>query len=312
MKKFILGFLLLSPLFSQAQSDTTYWTKGGNVGITFNQATLKNWAAGGINSYSGGAYFGQFFDYKKGGIIWINTIDLGFGFIKEDEADRKKADDRIVLTSQFGKSIGEGKWYYSAMLDFRTQFAKGFESSNQDNYISRFMSPGYLLAAIGADYKPNDNFSASFGLISGKMTFVTDQDLADSGSFGVDGAELDGTGAIIAGTGKNMRAEFGATIKVSYNKEIFKNTTYATNLLLFTNYMENTDKIDVNWENTLTMKVNDFLSAMIYIQTIYDYDIKFYDMDINGDPILSTEEDRWQFKSILSLGLAYKFGATRG
>ncbi|MBU2915095.1 MULTISPECIES: DUF3078 domain-containing protein [Reichenbachiella] len=312
MKKIILTLILIAPLLVQAQSDTTYWNKGGNVGLTFNQATLKNWAAGGINTYSGGAYFFQFFDYKKEGVFWQNTIDLGFGFIKEDKVDSKKADDRLVITSQYGKEMGEGKWYYSAMVDFRTQFAPGYDDPEQNNKISSFMSPGYLLASVGADYKPNDNFSASFGLLSGKMTFVMDDDLADAGAYGVDAAETDGTGAIIAGTGKNMRAEFGATIKINYNKEIFKNTTYSTNLLLFTNYMENTDKIDVNWENTLTMKVNDFLSAMVYIQTIYDYDIKFYDLDGAGEPILSTEEARWQFKSILSLGLSYKFGGTRG
>ncbi|PIB36521.1 hypothetical protein BFP72_14490 [Reichenbachiella sp. 5M10] len=315
MKKLILIVLVLGPLFSMAQSDTTYWNKGGSVGINANQASLTNWSAGGVNSYAGGAYFYQFFDYKKESIVWTSTIDMGFGFIKEAQADAQKADDRLVLTSQVGKKIGSSeKWYYSGMLDFRTQFAYGYDADAPDDsdYISKFMAPGYLLASVGVDYRPTDYFHVAIGPLASKMTFVMDQRLADLGSFGVEGATLDTNGNLVEGTGNQFRGEFGATLTASFNKEIFKNTTFVSNLILFTNYLDNPEKIDVNWENILTLKVNDFLSAMVYLQTIYDYDIKFYDLDANGEQILSTETDKWQFKSIIGIGLGYTFGGTRG
>ncbi|MCV9387691.1 DUF3078 domain-containing protein [Reichenbachiella ulvae] len=317
MKRYLLALLIACPFIgfsqteSEAKKDTTYWKKGGAVSLTANATTLANWSAGGVDSWSGGSFFNYFFDFKKGSTVWKNTIDMGFGFIQESGSDLKKADDRIILTSQYGSKIGESKWYYNAMLDFRTQFAEGYNVDDPDNYISKFMAPGYLLATIGFDYKPTDYFDVSIGPLSGKTTFVMDQRLADLGSFGVEGADRDNNGVIIAGTGQQVRYEFGATVKASFNKEIMKNTTLVSNLLLFSNYMKNPEKIDVNWENALTLKVNDFFSASVFLQTIYDYDIKFYENDINGDPDLSTEEDRWQFKSVVGLGLSYKFGAKR-
>mgnify|MGYP007103361275 CR=1 FL=1 len=47
------------------------------------------------------------------------------------------------------------------------------------------MAPGYGLAAIGFDYKPNDKFSAFIAPVTGKFTFVNDDSLAKFGAFGV-------------------------------------------------------------------------------------------------------------------------------
>ncbi|MGL1885631.1 MAG: DUF3078 domain-containing protein [Reichenbachiella sp.] len=311
MKRLILIVLIFNPLFIFAQTDSTSnWTKGGSLGININQATLVNWAAGGFSSFSGGAYYNQIIDYKKDGLIWNNSLELGLGFIREGDQDRKKADDKIVLVSAVGKRFKENsKWYYAGMVDFRTQFVPGYDDSDFNNLVSEFMAPGYLLATIGIDYKPNEFFNVGFGPVSSKFTFVLQDSLADAGNFGVKGAQLDGNGDMIKGTGENMRGEFGATLVASFNKEIIKNVNFNSKLILFTNYLENPEKIDVNWENTFNLKVNDFLSAMIYIQTIYDYDVKFENIDDLGNVTL---EDRWQFKSIISLGVAYTYGGTRG
>lgn len=313
MKKIILALLIISPMltFGQSKKDTTYWNKGGGVGLTFNQASLTNWAAGGVSSISGGAYLNYFFDYKKENMTWENTLDLGYGMIREEGEDVQKSDDKIIFISKFGHKVGKSdEFFYSALVDFRTQFAPGFTTEDPREEISRFLAPGYLIISLGIDYKPNEFFSASFGPLSSKMTFVNDQRLADLGSFGVDAAEVDANGNVIQGTGKNFRGEFGGTFSAHFNKEIIKNVTYTSNLLLFSNYVENPDKIDVNWENTISMKINSVLSARFYLQTLYDYDIKFEEYDEAGTLISS--EDRWQWKSILSIGLAYNFGGTRG
>jgi len=312
MKKLLLVTLVFNSLSAFSQSDTTYWNKGGSLGLNFNQATLNNWAAGGVGSISGGSYFNYIFDYKKGIVVWENSIELGFGLIRESGEPQRKADDRIVFTSKYNREMGNsGKLYYGALLDFRTQFAKGFAEGDDDNYISRFMAPGYLLVSLGVSYKPNEYFSVSFGPAATKFTFVNDQGLADRGEFGVDPATLDNAGIPIVGTGKNFRAEFGATVTATFNKEIFTNGQFTSNIILFTNYFENPDKIDVNWENTLTLRINSVLSANLYNQLIYDFDIKFQDLDATGNPI-GQEEDRLQFKNIMGLGLAYSFGGSRG
>jgi len=308
MKKYLLALLLLNPILIFAQSDSTNWNKGGVTGLTFNQASFsKYWAGGGVPSISGGAYFNYFFDYTEDKLSWENTIDLGYGLISIDGADLQKSDDRIIFNSKFGHKVGSSdQLYYSALLDFRTQFAPGFDPDNLDTEISRFMSPGYLLISLGIDYKPNEYFSVSVGPLSSKMTFVSDQTLADLGSFGVEAAEITAAGDTIAGTGKKFRGEFGGSLAAKFNKEIIKNVTYTSTLLLFSNYVENPEKIDVNWENSIDMKINNFLTARVYFQTIYDYDIKFLNEETGES------KDQWQWKSILSLGLAYSFGGTRG
>lgn len=315
MKNTVLILFIVIPFLTKGQAnvekDTTYWNKGGGIGINFNQATLNNWAAGGASSISGGAYFNYIFDYKKEDVIWENMLDLGYGLIKESGQSQRKTEDKIVFTSKYGKKLHQdGKVFFNALFDFRTQFAKGFAQDDFTTHISKFMAPAYVLASIGLDYRPNEYFNISVGPISSKLTFVNDQRLADAGAFGVDAAQLDSNGNLIAGTGKKFRSEIGGNITATFNKEIFKNGQFTSNLILFTNYFKNPDKIDVNWENTLIMKINNVLSANIYNQLIYDYDIKFEKTDDMGNVV--GEEDRVQFKNILGLGLTYKFGGSRG
>ncbi len=307
MKKyFLFSYLILSTFFSYSQTDTTYWNKGGKIGVNFNQSTLSNWAAGGSSSVSGGAYFSQFFDYLKGRSKWNTSLELGYGLIKEEGTPQRKTDDKIILSSSYGYqlSANDTKWFMSALLDFRTQFDEGFDSEEPDKLISNFMAPAYLLSTIGIEWKPTNYFSMGIGPLSSKYTFVFDQTLADAGAYGVD-------------PGKNIRAELGGTVAATFDKEIFENVQLKSNLMLFSNYMKNPDKIDVNWENTINMKINSVLSANLFNQLIYDYDVRFDVVDDAGTPILDgngdpVTEDKVQFKNILGIGISYKFGGVRG
>jgi hypothetical protein len=64
--------------------------------------------------------------------------------------------------------------------------------------------------------------------------------------------------------------------------------------------------VDVNWDLLLTFKVNEFLSASLLTQLIYDYDIQFGE-DTTGHGELDTFESRVQFKELFGLGLTYTF-----
>jgi len=159
--------------------------------------------------------------------------------------------------------------------------------------ISNFMAPGYLNLSAGIDYKPNDDFSMFISPLTGKITFVLDEALSDAGSFGLDSAET-------------VRGEFGGYVKIAYKKEILKNVLLDTKVDLFSNYLENPQYVDVNWDLLLTFKVNEFLSATLMTRLIYDYDIKFpYDSD--GDGTNDASEPRVQFKELFGIGLAYSF-----
>ncbi len=65
-------------------SDTIMgWKKGGVFTATMAQTSLTNWVAGGENSFSVNGLFSGFANYKKGKSIWDNSLDVGYGIIKQ-------------------------------------------------------------------------------------------------------------------------------------------------------------------------------------------------------------------------------------
>lgn len=309
MKTFYTAFLVLtisSSLF--AQSDTTYWNKGGLTSLTFTQVSLSNWAAGGDNSVSLAGYVNLFADYARDRITWQNTAELGYGLIRQGEdGDFEKTDDKVNLITQFGYKLTDKNLFWSSLLDFRTQFAEGLDE--EGNRISEFMSPGYLLLATGLEWKPSDAFSMTYSPVGGKFTFVTNQTLANQGAFGVDPAIIDEVTGAILEEGSNSRAELGSFLKLAYNKEVVTNVNFESRLELFANYIEEFGNIDVNWQNVIVMKVNDFLTVNWQTQLIYDDDIKIEEFNDAGDLIGSGP--RTQFKSVFGVGFAYNFGGSR-
>jgi hypothetical protein len=166
------------------------------------------------------------------------------------------------------------------------------------------------------DYQPSDKLSAFISPLTAKLTIVNDQMLADQGAFGVEGAEYagDNPDSTKLKNGENTRIELGGYFRLMYKTDVVKNVSFQTNLDLFSNYAENPQNIDVNWDNIISLKVNDFLTTTITTSLIYDDDIDITEtnadgipkVDANGNPIVSP---RTQFKYVIAVGLQYKFGA---
>ena len=311
MKQLLLALIVItfSPLiiFSQitekeedlktvSKDSTDGWEKGGIFSFTFGQTNFTNWAAGGINSISVNGLSSLFANYKKKNLTWDNSIDLGYGFQKQGKGDDSqilKTDDKFDFASKLGIKASN-KIYYAALLNFKTQFAEGFNYPDDSTVISTFLAPAYLLGALGIDYKPNKSFTVFIAPITSKTTIVNNQVLADSASFGVE-------------PGKNIRNEFGGYIKTVFTKEVIKNVSLTTKLDLFSNYINNPQNIDVNWEVLISMKINKFITANISTQLLYDHDIDIMvDRDNDGimDPLPSK---RIQFKEIFGIGFSFKF-----
>ncbi|HET6993027.1 MAG TPA: DUF481 domain-containing protein, partial [Bacteroidia bacterium] len=158
---------------------------------------------------------------------------------------------------------------------------------------------------IGLDYKPNDKFSFFTAPLTGKTTFVLNQQLADAGAFGVTKAEYDTAGNKIK-DGAHIRNEFGGYVRVQYKSDIMKNVTLKARCEFFTNYLKNPQNIDVNAEVLLTMKVNKYISASLNMQGIYDDDVKIA-IDKNHDGIIDAIGPRFQFRQVLGVGFSAKF-----
>ncbi len=290
MKK-ILFIIILFPFMLQAQNqaDTIkYWKKGGIFTANFSQVSLTNWAAGGKSSMSGVFLFNTFANYKKDSLAWDNSVDLTYGFLKEDGADLTKSSDKIDFNSKLGYGAGK-HWYYSALFNFKSQFTPGYNypRTTGDQPISKFLAPAYITIGLGMDYK-RDLFSMYLSPATGKFTIVNDDELSAAGEFGVD-------------PGKKFRSEFGGLAKFTVNKEVVKNVTFQSKLDLFSNYFHNPQNIDVDWSVLLNLKVNEYLSANLVTQLIYDDDVKILDPDTN------TSAPRVQFMEMFGVGLTAKF-----
>jgi len=273
-----------------APADTTWWT-GGLFALNFGQVSFNNWAAGGVNSTSGVALANLYGNMKKGKSTWDNSLDLAYGLLKQKNLDLVKSDDKIDLASKYGYQGWNEKWYYSALLNFKTQFVEGLNPDTRER-ISDLMAPGYLLFSLGMDHKPNDKLSIFISPLTAKFTFVTDDALASVGAFGV-------------APGTNNRQEFGAYGRAQFQDEIMKNVSLLTRLELFENY-ETPTLIDVNWEALLGLKVNKYISATIGAQALYDHDVLILKEtdDANPQPYNGRAV---QFKEVFNLGFLYDF-----
>lgn len=300
MKRFAFFLLLLTTAGTVAAQEKTEevknWKKAGDFSVSFSQVSFSNWAAGGKNSVSGVALFNYSANYAKGRMSWDNSLNMGYGLLKEQSRDLIKSEDKLDLSSKVGYKMTEsGKWFFTGLTNFRTQFADGFNYTNKDNpvRISSLLAPAYLTFAAGFDYKPTDKFSLFISPLGSKFTFVADDDLSAVGAFGVD-------------PGKKFRAEMGGTLKSELKFAVAKNVDAVTNLNLFSNYLKNPQNIDVNWDFRLNMKVNKFLSANFITNLIYDDDI-LVPIDQNDDGVVDGKGRRVQLKQLFGAGLSFKF-----
>ena len=305
-----------------ATKDTCYWTHKGNVGFNMAQSAYVNWSAGGQNALNLLGTFNYEANYLKDKWKWDNSFNtaLGYSFysFKFNQHKPIKTDDRIELTSLAGYRITE-TLSASLELAFRTQYCKGYDyTKDSTNYISKFLAPAYLTLGLGLEWKPNEHFSLNFAPLTGRLVIVNDSLLAAQGAFGVNA--IDPNDTIIHST-KKVNFEFGARLTAKLKYTIVKNVDFESKLELFSNYLprqyghyENSvwiDEgkhsrpwlIDVDWQNMLVFKVNDWLNCNLATHLIYDYDIPFY-----GDPADQTtliKGSKVQFKEVFAVGLMF-------
>ena len=311
----ILAVLLLltafAPTFGQVTdaekalrtktADTTDgWKRGGVISVNLAQTSLTNWSAGGQSSLAINGLFSTFANYKKDKTAWDNSLDVGFGLLKQGNTNVTKTDDKIDFVSKYGKEAFKS-FYYAVLFNFKTQMAPGYKYPDDSTKISDLFAPAYFMLAGGMDYKPNAYFSAFIAPLTVKVTIVNDQKLSDAGAFGVK-------------PGEKSLGEVGGYIRAIYSKndfknELLKNVSFTTKIDLFSNYQEKPQNVVVSWETLIAMKVNKYLSVNFNTHLMYDDKIKT-PFDINGDGTIQAGEShgaKVQFKEILGVGFSYNF-----
>ena len=262
MKKFILFITLLTQFHNlYAQEPTTenteksVWTKVGTFTFLLNQSAFENWIAGGVSNVSGTVGVNYDFNYLKDIWSWDNKIIASFGITKIKDQDIQKSDDRLEWNSVLGKKA-QGYWYYSAFLNFKTQFTDDLDSDTEGP--TKFLSPGYLQIGPGMLWKKNDNLKVNIAPATLKLIVVDKAlTLPDNAYFGVE-------------EGKSSRMEFGASIGAYYKFDLMKNVSMENILNLYTNYLEDPQNVDLDYTMNLVMNINKYISTTLAYQTIYD------------------------------------------
>jgi len=305
MKRIYLSLVLVFlSLAVSAQQDTTYWRRGFNTSVAFSQLSLTNWSAGGQNSLSLNSGILLFADYAKQKLSWKNKIDLAYGFIYKKGDGYVKSDDKINVATEFGYLLSStpNRWKWTTLFDFKTQFDKGYNYPNDSVKISNFMAPGYLTLVTGLEWAPKPWLTFLYSPLTGKITFVNDQTLANAGAYGVEPGVYDINGVLLM-EGGNVNAEFGTFLRILFQKDFDKKVIVSSRAEFFTDYLKDFGVIDVSWESKLDLKVNSWLTTSLILHLIYDRDIRFEKTDATG-AVIGTEP-RVQFKEFLGIGFNY-------
>ncbi|MCW4470429.1 DUF3078 domain-containing protein [Flavobacterium sp. MFBS3-15] len=273
MKKILsVLFLMAGTIAATAQEDNPAsdndtigpWTKKGNASLLFNQSTFDNWLAGGENNIAGTIGLNYDFNYAKDDWTWDNKVIASYGIVKTKTSSfAKKTDDRFEFNSVVGKKATE-RWSYSAFVNFKTQFTKGYVyDRNEDGAEVReeytnLLSPGYLYVGPGMLYKRDDNFKINLSPATSKFTFVDKNfTLPNEEYFGVK-------------EGESMRYELGFNASMYYKLDVIANVTFENILNLYSNYLEDPQNVDIDYQLNIVMKINRYLTTNLSFQTIYD------------------------------------------
>jgi hypothetical protein len=261
MKKSLLSIVfILAVLVGNAQEipkDTTkLWTKKGNLSLLFNQSAYnKQWLGGGTSNMAGNFGINYDFNYKKGAVVWDNKFILAYGLSKiKGDSKTAKTDDRLELNSLWGKKAN-GDWYYSMFFNFKSQMDTGYDKNMVK--ISHFFSPAYFQLGPGMLWKKNDNLSVNFSPATSKLILVHNHFTDFGPSFGVL-------------QGDTSRFEFGASITAYYKFIIMANVSIENRLNLYSNYLDDPQNVDIDYQMNVVMRINKYLTANVALQTIYD------------------------------------------
>lgn len=294
----ILLFLICTYIYSNAQAkdstvcpdSTKIWRIKSVVLFTFGQSAYKYWVKGGENSFSGIGNYKFTAFYKKDKTSWENTIELAYGIVKQELKRAFKTDDKIAITSNFGYKKS-GYWYYSGLVDFRTQFTYGYKNIDDIKPVSNFMAPAYLITSLGMEYK-RDHFNLLLSVFTGKTTFVLDTALSNAGAFGVV-------------KGKNIKEGVGSYLRMTFKKRIMENIELNNILDLYSDYFDHPKEVVVNEEFVIKMKINKFFSTNLTCNLIYDHNSKYETKDAAGKVISS--EAKVQLKEVFGLAINFSF-----
>jgi hypothetical protein len=275
MKRLLLSTFLMIGFIATAQEEEETppdnWASQGKFQVLFNQSAFNmEWAGGGTSSVAGNLMVDYQLNYRSGDFSWDNKLLANYGLtkLKGDEFTRKTS-DRLEINSIAGKQWNNSKWYYSFFTNFRSQISKGFVYSEEvqsgkkiRTERTHFLSPAYLQFGPGLMWKKSDQLWINFAPATSRFIFVDKSFTSipayqDGNYFGVD-------------EGKSSRYELGASFTGYAKFDLMTNVSLENNLSVYSNYLDKPGNMDIDYLLNLEMSINQFLTANLIFQAIYD------------------------------------------
>jgi len=283
MKKVLLmAFIAASTVAAQDMQSVphpaadTSWKHLMIISANITQISFTDWAQGGDNALAYALFLEGKSTYAVDMIDWMNSYKFGYGQAKLGSQSIRKTDDKIdlesVLTYKIGRFINP---FVSVSL--KTQFAKGviYDAEGNATPVSNFFDPAYITQTIGVGYQPIPEIKTRIGAalretIANNYAAKYSDDLETT-------SELEKT-----------RIEGGAESVTELGWTIMENVVFNAKLEIFAP-VNNFDRTTVRSDNTLSAKVNKYLSMNLNIYLLSDPQI----------------QARTQIKQTLALGLSY-------
>lgn len=243
------------------------WQNSGKTTFLINQTAFSNWISGGENSVAATLSVDYNLNYYKNGWSWDTKMVGSFGVNKNSDSKFfKKIDDRIEINSVMGKKFID-QFSFSSFLNFKTQFAKGFKySTNEEGNETRIektrlFSPAYIQLGVGVYWKKNNSLWVNFAPVTGRLILASKKFTNDLNQ----GEEYFGIPR-----GQNSRFELGASISAFYKFDLVENVVLEQRVNLYSDYLYKADNVDLDYTLSAFMKINDYLSTTLIIQCLYD------------------------------------------
>ncbi len=277
-----------------------FWKTHADASFALNQTGMTNWVSGGENTVAVTTELVGYANYEntEKKVTSNNFARLKYGLVTSQEYGFRKNID-LLETSSKVSTKAFGKFDFSGYMLIKTTIALGYKYPNDSIAVSKFMNPGTVTIGIGLDYKPNKKLSVNCSPFSYKVTFVTDTLNIDQTLYGLD-------------ANKKSKHEPGISLLVNHTWDMTKQIKVVNKLQLFTNYIDKPQNIDIDWEMTLTAKLNWFTDFKLNTHFIFDDNTKTLEYDKNDNPVswpdgTQKKNARVQFKEIIGFSFVFMF-----
>ena len=81
-------------------------------------------------------------------------------------------------------------------------------------------------------------------------------------------------------------------LNILYKIKLFKDATYVNSVNFFSNYLQHSERVDINYTGSLNLKFNKYITTVVTIDIVYDHD----------------QIQKLQRKQTLGVGITYNLG----